>query len=716
MAAPVTKTLNFPLKGDSSTNLFSKTFACCEINIFDTDLGDIHGGISLDMATTLNGPTHNDLTYTETNLRQGRQLDLTNTFKRDPGSMVVNYTAGVDLSIYGADFNPTKSAGDTLSCGVPLLSDSCSHETPIKIASFTVIDIGVSYADITISALIDTTADMTGDGVKTHRTLTVAGADAKPPADQTYTASPQVIDESVKLPCSLPADEPVNYALGDEASHVNGTVTEGVGIGVQGDAYLRDPIFGDHHLFTVGPFGFHLFDLPAVTFNQINLSAPGQNVDLGKLAPNNVPPQITAITSSGTMIEDKDAVWTATQKSPCDDLRTVWRFSNPNSIEPMVAYGPVAHIVFPDDGIYSGTVTVTDPTGLSTTKDLSPFTIQNADPVANTADKRAEWGDVIKYHVDAFDSSADQGSLTYAWSFGDGGRANGRDVEHVYSTPSASPGYAGLVAVADKDGGVGNAPFHTIVDKRPATLVYTGPISALTKTSPVLSATLTDDHGQPVNGGQVDYSLGGQSASSIVDSTGHSSSTLLLNQGGGDYPLAVTYTGSPLYLLSTASLPGGGGIPASKFRINKRATNVTYLGDLDQRPNHVALLTARVTDELGQPVVGAPVTFTLGAQTVVVVTDSTGLASAGLTLNQGPGAYPLKAIYAGDSNYLPGSAGAMQFSIPKNNGAVAGVAAASQLGAAKAGRAVGSRVGVKRARKAGKSVRHHARLVTRRGR
>src|SRR5205823_10698726 len=134
-------------------------------------------------------------------------------------------------------------------------------------------------------------------------------------------------------------------------------------------------------------------------------------------------------------------------------------------------------------------------------------------------------------------------------------------------------------------------------------------------------------------------------------------------------------------------------IGSNSFRVNKRGTTLTYLGDVDQRPNHVALLSARLTDELGQPVAGAAVLFTLGAQSISGVTDSLGLVTVGLTLNQNPGAYALKGAYAGDGTYNPSVSGPMVFSIPRNNGAILSIGAAANAGAAKA---AGNRVGVRR--------------------
>ena len=145
--APVTKTLNFPLSGNSSTNIFNESFSCCHIVVGDPlDIDtDIHGGIALDMATTANAGTHNDLTFTDTNLRQGSTLDLTNTFTRDSQSLGVDYTLSGELSVFGFDLNYSHTEGDTVAnCGLPLLTEGCSDTKSITLFSFTPIDIGVA--------------------------------------------------------------------------------------------------------------------------------------------------------------------------------------------------------------------------------------------------------------------------------------------------------------------------------------------------------------------------------------------------------------------------------------------------------------------------------------------------------------------------------------------------------------------------------------------
>lgn len=396
--ATVTKTLDFSLAGNSTTNIFNKQFNCCHISVgdpFNIDT-DIHGGIALDLKTTDNAKTHNDLTFTDTNLRQGSHLDLTNTFARDSQSLGVDYTLSGDLNVFGFDLAYNHTEGDTIAnCGLPLTTDSCSGSKDITLFSFNVIDIGVGYLQASFNAHITTTADVNGDGVTSHRTLTAGGSDVLTPADLTFTSTPQAKDEGADLSCSLPAGQPVNYALGDPSSHVGGTLTEGFSVGVQGDAYVRDiPPLPDIHLATIGPFDLpNLFSLSPISFTTMTLSGTGQNVDLGNLLPNEIAPTVAmdTIPSDGTEGNPISLGVVGTgpggSLSPCGagSLAYAWSFDDGGTASGQNVEHTWAENN-PGNVPHTGQVVVSDPTGLSTTLRFSvpvadaPLTLGCATP------------------------------------------------------------------------------------------------------------------------------------------------------------------------------------------------------------------------------------------------------------------------------------------------------------------------------------------------
>jgi PKD repeat protein len=465
--ATVTKTLNFPLSGSSTTNIFNEPFSCCHIVIGDPlDIDtDIHGGVALDMKTTANAGTHNDLTFTDTNLRQGSTLDLTNTFTRDSQSLGVDYTLSGDLNVFGFDLAYNHTEGDVIAnCGLPLTTDSCSDTKNITLFSFTPIDIGVAYLQVSFDANITTSANINGDGVTSHRTLAAGGSDVLPPTDLTFTSTPQTQDESAPLSCNVPAGQPVNYAMGDESSNVNGSLTEGFGVSVQGDAYVRDiPPLPDIHLFTVGPFSLpNLFSLPPVTFNTITLSAPAQNVDLGTLLPNETAPTVAMDTiptgTEGNAVQ-LGVVGTGPggSLSPCgtSGLTFAWTFDDGGT-----ATGQNPQHTFAEEGTHTGTVVVTDPTGLSTTLPFSvvvvdaPLTLSCATPAVSL---QAFNGTVANLHDG--NPAAPLSDFTATIDWGDGSTSSGTvsgsggDYTIAGGHTYASTGYFDVnVHVADEGG------------------------------------------------------------------------------------------------------------------------------------------------------------------------------------------------------------------------------------------------------------------------
>jgi PKD repeat protein len=324
--------------------------------------------------------------------------------------------------------------------------------------------------------------------------------------------------------------------MGDLGTNASGNVQELATIHVK--ATIIIDIFDDD-LFD--PIGF-----PPVSFS-FAMSAPGQSTTLGPILPDVTPPTISAVMRAGTFVEGSDNTFTAVADDNCgtSGLTYRWRFSDGG-----IAFGRIAHHVFADNGIYTAELRVTDPEGNTATTnidDLDPIVITNADPnVPPPPNKSGAWGDLIHYHADAVDPGpADQPTLAFLWSFGDGNSSAGADVDHAFALPGS---YAGNVSVSDKDSGVGSAAFTTGIAKRATTLVYTGPTQSVPSKTLQLSATLSDDHGQPVVGRSVHFILGSQTADAITDASGVARVSLDLKQKPGDYTLSASYATDTKYL------------------------------------------------------------------------------------------------------------------------------------------------------------------------
>jgi hypothetical protein len=675
--APVTKTLTFPVNGNSTTNIFDKTFSCCHIVIGDPlDIDtNINGGIALDMKTTSNAATHNDLTFTDTNLRQGKQLDLTNTFTRDSQSLGVDYTLSGHVSVFGFGLDYSKTEGDTLSsCGLPLTTDSCSDNKNITLFSFNPIDIGVAYVQVSFNAVITTSASINsttnGNGLTSHRTLTTDGIDIKPPTDLNFTSPSQAVDEGVKLSCSLPPNNPVNYAMGDESAKIDGAITEGFGIGVQGDAFIRDiPPAPDIHLATIGPFNIdNLFTLDPLSFTTISVSSAGQNVDLGTLLPNNIPPTVAMDTiptngTEGSPIQlSVKGTGPGGTMSPCgdDSLDFHWNFDDGGQ-----AFGKTVNHAWADNFLgsppHTGQVVITDPTGLKTTLNFS-VPVANVPPTVSAGpDKTQYWGLPVAFHGNGADTGpVDNGSLLYAWDFGDpystvGG--SGQDVSHTYGTPGH---YTAMVTITDNDGATGNANVGVTVNKRDSNTAYTGGTTFVVTDAGTLKAELNDSIvAGPISGRTVDFYDGATwIASGVTGTNGVATANYTFPLGSvGPHTITAKFAGDTFYNPSQSAM---------SVTVNQNATQLAYTGPLTSNPSKALVLTAKLTDDLARALAGKTVNFTLGSQTCNgQLTASTGIVSCTIPkLTQKPGNYTLTSSFAGDADYQPVSV-SVTFNLPK---------------------------------------------------
>jgi hypothetical protein len=104
-----------------------------------------------------------------------------------------------------------------------------------------------------------------------------------------------------------------------------------------------------------------------------------------------------------------------------------------------------------------------------------------------------------------------------------------------------------------------------------------------------------------------------------------------------------------------------------KLAFVARTTALAYTGDTAADFHDPATLTAVLTDTSvtpAAPILGVPVTFTLGAQSCSAPTNINGQASCTMTLNQVPGNYTVTASFAGNGTFLASSASAA-FTITK---------------------------------------------------
>jgi hypothetical protein len=114
------------------------------------------------------------------------------------------------------------------------------------------------------------------------------------------------------------------------------------------------------------------------------------------------------------------------------------------------------------------------------------------------------------------------------------------------------------------------------------------------------------------------------------------------------HTILAQFAGDSLYTLSQFTV---------SFSVTKDGTILTYTGVLSALPSKSVSLTAKLTDDMGRPVAGKTVTFTLGTQGCTGTTNSVGVASCTIAkVTQKPGNYFPTVSFAGNGDYLASSA------------------------------------------------------------
>jgi hypothetical protein len=386
----------------------------------------------------------------------------------------------------------------------------------------------------------------------------------------------------------------------------------------------------------------------------IDMSGAGMTVDMGAIQKNNIAPTVsTASSYSGD--EGSPIAFGATATGPCAAGGTyVWSFSDGGT-----EYGAAPNHTFTDSGPYTGAVTFTDSTGLTNTANFS-VTVNNLPPnvAVVPSSPTIKWGQPLTVQAQAVDpGTGDQPYLTYSWAFADSTPVvtGGATQTHVWATPGV---YAASVTVCDNDGGCTVAPFTVTVQKRDTTIGYVGDTAGTYSATAHLAGSLVDQYGQAVNGASVAFALDGNPVgSALSDASGHAALSVPVSLLAGAHSASASFAGNALY--------NAAGPATSAYAVGTMHTSLVYTGSLTGSPNKSTPLSATVTDALGRPLAGRTITFVLGGQTTTGVTNTSGVASVNLVLNQKPGYYPLTVSYAGESGRYDPASQALSFSLNK---------------------------------------------------
>ncbi len=152
------------------------------------------------------------------------------------------------------------------------------------------------------------------------------------------------------------------------------------------------------------------------------------------------------------------------------------------------ATGVSASCTYPDDGVYTLTLLVTDDDG-ATDATTTTVTVTNSDPVmSSVVVPSGSEGATLSFSAAASDAAGD--TLTYTWAFGDGGSAVGASVTWVYADDGV---YSVTVTVTDGDGGsaVGSGT-ATITNVAPTFTSVTAPTTGDEGDTLAFGAVVTD--------------------------------------------------------------------------------------------------------------------------------------------------------------------------------------------------------------------------------
>jgi hypothetical protein len=517
---------------------------------------------------------------------------------------------------------------------------------------FTVAD--VADVDVVFKVAVSLDLSVSSDGVMTVRQVEFVGGGANDSAPLTWLgSSPSTIPDAEHLACTQPAGAEVLYHLTS-----NGVVSPAQSLGTTTALTASaevDPIIGPTvDLFDLGTFGSKSSPSADISFP---MTAPDASVTLGTLAKNNIPPIVDAGGGAGhlyTGVEGSPVTFDGSGSSSVCGFPTLeWDFSDGG-----VAFGESPQHTFQGPGLFSGLLTATDATGLTSTTTFS-VNVANLPPAVTAGpDTSSAWGRPVAFNGSATDPGAsDQSTLTYSWSFGDGtpSATGGPSTTHAYSMPGD---YTATLTSCDRWGACASDDRVVHIVKRTVSVGYLGDTADTYATPGSLNASLVDQFGATVNGRSVQFTVGGSAAGSgVTNSSGIATTAYTPLIAAGTYVTGVSFTADSLYESATGS---------GSIAIARKATNVTYTGALRGGPNKTITLSAVLKDATGTALGGRTIVFVLCSQTASASTNTSGVASTSIKLIQKNQKYQLTATWTpsgADANDYVGSAASVTFSL-----------------------------------------------------
>ena len=617
-----------------------------------------------------------DTAFEPSLVRQGNTLDIDHTLSNPPGTLHVSYhvTGTATLRL---DTTPVKSksfdftTNTSVPCSAPLpgASSACTDSVSLPLfADLTVFSFppaplpppppgGLKSLTMSESNTVTTTFTLTSSGITANRHAAVPGG--TPIADQALNFGGAELHDLLFVPCTEPVGADLAYALNnvinatnlathvDDVRHIQLDLQTTIWVPIPLPPFLI-PIDGP----SIGVFnaevGSHSIQDLASVPTPLN-DAP-INLDLGAIQKKNTPPVVDAgggVSHTYTGNEGSAVVFDGSgSHDVCGFPTLVWNFSDGG-----IGFGPSPQHVFIDNGTYSGLLTATDVVGNTATTTFT-VVVANVNPnVSAGPSLQTDWGRSVAFHANGSDAGAvDNAALLYTWNFDDPNDplgAAGQDVSHIYSQPGERDA---VVTVMDKDGGSNTSTVHVSITKRDVSPAYNGNLSAQITDLVQLRAAVVDEYGQPVVGRLAAFYLDGSLiGSALTDTFGIAGTAWSVPLGTtvGGHALEVRFAGDGLYK-SANSL-------TSTFSVSKEVTVLTNTGVLTSKSSKPVVLTAKLTDDEGNPISGKAITFVLGSQGCTATTNASGIATCTISkLTQRHGPYALTSTFNGsaDPNFV----------------------------------------------------------------
>ena len=159
-----------------------------------------------------------------------------------------------------------------------------------------------------------------------------------------------------------------------------------------------------------------------------------------------------------------------------------------------------------------------------------------------------------------------------------------------------------------------------------------------------LTATLTDENGNPVNSETVNFNVNGNTHSATTDASGAATWSYPITENAGIYTVNADFAGDDNYILNSGT---------GTLTVNTKDTTL-IVGNVTGVNGKTVNLTATLTDADG-PVSGENVNFHVNGKDYTVKTDASGVATWSYPITETAGIYTINASFVDGKIYANSS-------------------------------------------------------------